>query len=277
MTTMTSAAGLDASVDCLSMHRALGQVELAAGRPELAVRHFKIAIAAAGDSAAGLFVVPDLVEAAVRAGMPERARGPLGQFDGRVATLESPLLHALSARAHALLTSGFQADAEFRRALELHRRADAVVERARTELLYGEYLRRARRRTDAREFLAAALETFQRTGALTWAERARIELQAAEQTNDHETGSWGGLTPQQRRIVEAVGNGASNREVAAQLFLSPRTVDYHLRNVYIRLGVRSRAELIRFALTAHGGRTEGAGRREESGGSMTGRQDWCSY
>jgi DNA-binding CsgD family transcriptional regulator len=250
MTTMTTAAEFDASVDCMSMHRAIGQVELAAGRPELAVRHFKIAISAAGDTAAGLFVVPDLVEAAVRAGMPDRARGPLGQFERRVAAAASPLLLALSARVRALLSSGFQADAEFRRALELHRRAEAVVERARTQLLYGEYLRRARRRSDARRLLAASLETFHRAGALTWAERARSELQAIKQTEDHGSGAWAGLTAQQRRIVEAVGKGASNREVAAELFLSPRTVDYHLRNVYMRLGVRSRGELIRYALTA---------------------------
>jgi DNA-binding NarL/FixJ family response regulator len=255
---MTTAAEFDASVDCMSMHRALGQVELAAGRPELAVRHFKIAISAAGDTAAGLFVVPDLVEAAVRAGTPDRARGSLGRFESRVAASASPLLLALSARVRALLGSGYQADAQFRRALELHGRADAVVERARTQLLYGEYLRRARRRSDARRFLAAALETFDRTGALTWAERARIELQATNQTSDHKSGAWSGLTAQQRRIVEAVGNGASNREVAAKLFLSPRTVDYHLRNVYMRLGVRSRAELIRYALTAHGASTQGA-------------------
>jgi DNA-binding CsgD family transcriptional regulator len=251
---MTTTAEFDA---CMSMHRALGQVELAAGRPELAVRHFKIAISAAGDTAAGLFVVPDLVEAAVRAGTPDRARGPLVQFESRVAASASPLLLALSARVRALLNCGYQADAQFQRALELHRRADAVVERARTQLLYGEYLRRARRRSDARRFLAAALETFDRTGALTWAERARIELQATNQTS--ESGAWAGLTAQQRRIVEAVGKGATNREVAAQLFLSPRTVDYHLRNVYMRLGMRSRAELIRYALTAHGPLTQGAG------------------
>lgn len=71
---MTTSAEFDTSAACLSMHRALGQVELAAGRPELAVRHFKIAISAAGDAVAGLFVVPDLVEAAVRAGTPDRAR-----------------------------------------------------------------------------------------------------------------------------------------------------------------------------------------------------------
>ena len=242
---------LDTAVDCMSMHRALGQVELAAGRPELAVRHFKVAISAAGDSAAGLFVVPDLVEAAVRAGTPDRARGPLARFESRVAASGSALLLALCARVRALLGRGYQADAEYRRALELHRCADAVVERARTQLLYGEYLRRARRRSDARRFLAAALETFNRAGALAWAERARIELQANHRTNDHAPGAWGGLTAQQRRIVEAVGKGASNREVAGQLFLSPRTVDYHLRNVYMRLGVRSRGELIRYALTAH--------------------------
>lgn len=255
---MTAKVEPDAAVDCMSMHRALGQVELAAGRPELAVRHFKIAISAAGDTATGLVVVPDLVEAAVRAGTPDRARSPLARFESRVAMSDSPLLQALSARARALLSRGYQADVEFRRALELHKRADAMVERARTQLLYGEYLRRARRPSDARRLLMAALETFTRAGALTWAERARIELQAAKPTNAHRSGAWAGLTAQQRRIVEAVGQGASNREVAGRLFLSPRTVDYHLRNVYMRLGVRSRAELIRYALTAHGASADDA-------------------
>lgn len=254
MTTTTTEAERQVSAADVSMHRALGHTELAAGRPGLAVRHFKVAISAAGDSADGWWLVPDLVEAAVRAGVAERARGFFAPFEAWACSSESPLLLALAARARALLSTGCVADAEYRRALDHHARIDEVIERARTQLLYGEYLRRARRRADARTVLAAALEAFTRAGALTWADRARSELQVATQIDD---GSCmrPGLTAQQRRIVEAVGRGATNREVAARLFLSPRTVDYHLRNVYIKLGIKSRSELVRYALIGNGALT----------------------
>jgi DNA-binding CsgD family transcriptional regulator len=253
MTTTTTEAEVQLSAADVSMHRALGHTELAAGRPALAARHFKIAISAAGQSTSGLWVVPDLVEAAVRAGMPDQAREHLAWFEGWADMSESPLLLALAARARALLSTGCAADAEYRRAMELHAEADEVIERARSQLLYGEFLRRARRRSDARAVLAAALETFSRVGALTWAERARVELRATALTDDDESGAWFGMTAQQRRVVEAVCQGASNREIAAQLFLSPRTVDYHLRNVFIKLGIKSRSELIRYTLTAQSG------------------------
>lgn len=233
----------------VSMHRALGHTELAAGRPALAARHFKIAISAAGESNTGLCVVPDLVEAAVRAGIPDTAGGHLPRFEAWAIMSESPLLLALAARTRALLSAGCTADAEYRRALQLHSQADEVIERARTQLLYGEYLRRVRRISDARTVLGAALDAFSRAGALAWADRARGEVQATALVDDHESGHWSGLTAQQRRIAAAVSRGATNREIASQLFVSPRTVDYHLRNVYIKLGIKSRSELIRYALT----------------------------
>ncbi|NED97047.1 hypothetical protein G1H11_17225 [Phytoactinopolyspora alkaliphila] len=250
MTTMATDAAQEISSADVSLHRALGHTELAAGRPGLAVRHFTTAISAAGQSTSGLSVVPDLVEASVRAGTPALGLGHLERFEAWAGMSESPLLLALAARVRALLSESRLADAQYRRALDLHVWAGEVIERARTQLLYGEYLRRARRRSDARTVLAAALETFNRAGALTWADRTRAELQAAGYIDDTDSGAWSGLTTQQRRIVEAVSQGASNREIAARLFLSPRTVDYHLRNVYIKLGFRSRSELIRYALTA---------------------------
>jgi DNA-binding NarL/FixJ family response regulator len=250
MTAMTTEAEVQDSVADVSMHRALGHTELAAGRPALAVRHFRIAVAAARHSPSGLFVVPDLVEAAVRAGMPDMARSHCERFEAWAGMSGSPLLLALAARARALLSAERIADSEYRSALKFHAQAGEVIERARTQLLYGEYLRRARRRNDARRALGAALKAFDRAGALTWAERARIELQATMRAEAVGSDHWCGLTAQQRRIVEAVSQGASNREVAAKLFLSPRTVDYHLRNVYLKLGIRSRTELIRYALTA---------------------------
>ncbi len=123
------------------------------------------------------------------------------------------------------------------------------MEQARTQLLFGQHLRHQRRRSDARPHLRAALETFQRLGASAWAERARHELRATgETTRRREPSTLATLTPQELRIVAAVSEGASNREIAAQLFLSPRTVDYHLRKVFEKAGISSRAELIRLTL-----------------------------
>lgn len=131
-------------------------------------------------------------------------------------------------------------------ALTLHTRANAPFELARTELLLGEHLRRARRRADARPHLRAALEMFHRLGASMWADRARNELRAAgESEQPARAQALAKLTPQEQRIAAAVGEGATNREIAGQLFLSPRTVDYHLRKIFQKAGISSRAELIR--------------------------------
>jgi DNA-binding CsgD family transcriptional regulator len=127
--------------------------------------------------------------------------------------------------------------------------AEAPMELARTELLFGEHLRRARRRTDAQPHLRAALEAFHRLGASSWADRARGELRAAGGSDPrHHPTMMAKLTPQERRIALAVSEGATNREVAAQLFLSPRTVDYHLRKIFQKAGISSRTELVRLAL-----------------------------
>jgi DNA-binding NarL/FixJ family response regulator len=113
-------------------------------------------------------------------------------------------------------------------------------------LLYGEALRRARRRAEAREHLRAAFTTFGQLGASPWAERARTELRASGETaRQRDPSTLDQLTPQELQIVRFVGQGATNRDVAAQLFLSPRTIDYHLRQVFTKLGISSRAELIR--------------------------------
>src|SRR5262249_43314879 len=124
---------------------------------------------------------------------------------------------------------------------------------ARIQLLCGEHLRRERRRRDARESLRAALEGFERLGATVWAERARAELRASGETarrRDPSTASQ--LTPQEPQIARCVSEGLANKEVAAQLFLSPRTVDAHLRNVFAKLGITSRTQLARLELGANG-------------------------
>jgi DNA-binding CsgD family transcriptional regulator len=119
-------------------------------------------------------------------------------------------------------------------------------DRARTHLLLGEHLRRDRRRAAARHHLHAAVDEFGNLAAEVWERRARSELAATGETiQRRDRGAAQALTPQERRIARMVADGITNREVAAQLFLSPRTIDYHLRNVFVKLGITSRAELIR--------------------------------
>ena len=140
--------------------------------------------------------------------------------------------------------AGSTAEESFRQALEWHARSARVPARARTQLALGEHLRRSRRRTDARVPLREALETFESLGASSWSERARQELRASGETarrgDDlvaHE------LTAQETQVAGLVRRGLSNKDVAARLFISPRTVDFHLRNVYTKLGITSRTEL----------------------------------
>jgi DNA-binding CsgD family transcriptional regulator len=132
----------------------------------------------------------------------------------------------------------------FTEALRLHDGRDLEFERARTQLLYGRALRRRRRPAMAREHLQEALEVFDALTARGWATQARAELRAAGGVSGPQT-RLPELTPQQSEIAQLVASGATNREIAAKLFLSPRTIDHHLRNIFARLGVRSRVELSR--------------------------------
>ena len=137
----------------------------------------------------------------------------------------------------------------FETALAHHARSPRRVDAARTHLAYGEHLRRARRRVDARTHLRAALAVFDDVGAEPWAERARQELRASGDTARRRDGSDAPtLTPQELQVATLVAQGLPNREVAWQLFVSPRTVDFHLRNVFTKLGISSRGELIRVTL-----------------------------
>ncbi|TLF74693.1 LuxR family transcriptional regulator, partial [Nonomuraea sp. KC401] len=229
--------------------RALGLVELVAGRHDEAVRHF----AAVGGWDAGqpsdlaMGLVPDLVEALVRAGEHDRAAVAADRYARWTEHTASPELGALAARCRALVAEdGSGAYAE---SLRLHALSDAPLEQARTELLLGEQLRRDRRRSLAQQHLRGAAETFRRIGALAWADRALGELRATgESARAPEAGALSTLTPQELRIALAVGEGLTNREIAARLFLSPRTVDYHLRKVFQKAGITSRAELMRMVL-----------------------------
>ncbi|MEV4416428.1 LuxR family transcriptional regulator [Catellatospora sp. NPDC049609] len=191
---------------------------------------------------------PDYIEAAVRTGEPRRAEGLLSQYadwaqaTGRAGTLA--VLHRLRA-----LTADDAAGPLFERALELHSQHEQPFDLARTRLVYGEWLRRRQRRGEARPHLAAAREAFDRLGAAPWSSRAVAELRAAGFSVPASAGSdpLAALTPQELQVIRLAVTGATNREIAAQLFLSPRTVGHHLYKAFPKLGVTSRTELARLA------------------------------
>lgn len=196
--------------------------------------------------------VPDLVEAAVRLGRPERAQAAFERFQ-RWSTAADPAqgwAQALVLRCQALLGPEELAESGYLAALKLHEAASRPFELARTSLLFGEWLRRERRKTEARSRLRTALEIFERLGATPWAARARSELGAAGSAAPAAApaGPLAGLTPQETQIVRLAAKGLSNRDIAAQLFLSPRTVGHHLYKAYPKLGVASRGELAAFVL-----------------------------
>ena len=192
---------------------------------------------------------PDLVEAYSRAGRAEDARRVTSALARRSERSGTPLALALAARCEGIVAGdGFEE--AFERSLELHEAAALPFERARTLLAFGSRLHRARRRGDARDRLRAALETFESLRAAPWAERARAELRAAGAVKREPFGDPDELTAQEVRVAAAVARGATNRQVAAELFLSPKTIEFHLGRVYRKLGIRSRTELA--ALVAEG-------------------------
>jgi ATP/maltotriose-dependent transcriptional regulator MalT len=201
-----------------------------------------------GDPRLSKFALPDTIEAAVRAGRLNKAREALSAFEEWAASSGTGWAHPRLASCRALLADGDDATAHFEDALRL--RLDArPFDLARIHLLYGEHLRRERRRTDSRAHLRAALEGFERFRAEPWAERARAELRASGETaRKRDPSTIDQLTSQELQIARFVAQGLANKEVAAQLFLSPRTIDYHLRNVFAKLGIKSRIQLVGFPL-----------------------------
>jgi DNA-binding NarL/FixJ family response regulator len=196
-----------------------------------------------------VMATPHFVEAAVRSEETTGARQALEVFDRWATSTRNSVRLALSHRCHALLAGDdAEADEHFREALRLHARGDAAFELARTELLYGHRLRRGRKPRAAREHLRNALQIFAYYDAEHWTEHARAELRAAGEPAGETAAPEGAgrLTTQQREIARLAAEGATNREIAARLVLSHRTVDHHLRNVFVRLGIRSRVELARF-------------------------------
>ncbi|MFD8712365.1 AAA family ATPase [Streptomyces anulatus] len=246
--------GLAQAVTLATWARA--RADLASGRPGEAAARLAPLVGtgpARGHFAARMLAVPCWVEAAVLGGrLPEESRelqAAVDEFASWAARTADPGAPAQLARCRALLAPADEADARYAEALAHHGRAGGDFERARTQLLYGQWLRRRRRTREARGPLRDALVAFQRCSARAWADRAAGELRAAGEpagaSRSAADGPLAALTPQQLRIARCVAEGATNREVALRLSLSPRTVDHHLRNVFAALGIRSRTELAR--------------------------------
>ena len=186
----------------------------------------------------------ELVEAAVRSGVPERAAGALERLSRIARACGTDWALGAEARSRALVSDGAAAENLYREAIDRFGRTRLRVDLARAHLVYGEWLRRQRRRRDARDQLGRAHEIFDSIGAAAFAGRARIELRAAgghARQPTIETPDT--LTTQEALIARLAGEGTSNSEIAAQLFISPATVAYHLRKVFTKLGVSSRSQL----------------------------------
>jgi DNA-binding CsgD family transcriptional regulator len=188
----------------------------------------------------------ELIEAAARVGRPDEAGPALDRLSERTQASGTNWALGIEAGSRALLTDGQDAEPLYREAIEWLAASRGVVHLARVRLLYGEWLRRENRRVDAREQLRAAHETFNDVGAEGFAERARHELVVTGETVRRRTDDERGvLTPQEAQIARLARDGLSNPEIGAQLFLSPRTVQYHLRKVFLKLEITSRKQLSR--------------------------------
>ncbi|MBI9115661.1 ATP-binding protein [Sanguibacter suaedae] len=240
--------------------------DLAVDRHSDALDRFRLmAVGGRAHPALRLMAVPHLVEAAVRGGERERAVRAVHIYDQWADGTQDVARRALSHRCHALLATDPAAVREhFTHAMELHETSGVELDLARTELLYASFLRRSRQPGAARRYLREALMIYEAHGSDFWADRVRAELRAAGGTPDgpvpdgvvgrvsapvgSEHGPEGAqtLTAQQRRIAELAAAGATNKEIADHLVVSPRTVEHHLRNVFSRLGIRSRVEIARY-------------------------------
>jgi DNA-binding CsgD family transcriptional regulator len=230
-------------------HPALGLLELALGNfaaAAVALQASELAWMREGHTLAASMrpCTVDLVEALLRAQDREEASGVLAEFDRDATRLGRPLAQALVHRGRGLLAADDAFDAEFDRSLQLDVLEPSPFERARTQLCWGERLRRVRRRSEARIQLRAARDAFALSGATLWLARTEAELAASgERTQKRDAGGGGDLTPQERRVAVLVSEGLTNREVAARLFVSTNTVETHLRHAFQKLGVRSRTQL----------------------------------
>jgi len=226
---------------------ALADLELGAGHLQAALEHLReqqAMLDRLGIDDVDLSPIPELVETLVRLGDRAQADSLTGPYLAAAITKGQPWSGARAARCAGLLAADDALDPPFAQALALHAQTPDVFERARTQLAYGARLRRARRRIDARAQLRAALETFETLGAIPWVEQASAELAASGETaRRRDVSTLDQLTARELQVALLLSRGLTTRVAAGQLFLSPKTVEYHLRHVYQKLGIRSRTEL----------------------------------
>jgi DNA-binding CsgD family transcriptional regulator len=229
------------------LHHARGLLALARGESGEAIGHLEACgRTRMAEHMPEQSVVPwryDLAEAYARAGRAEDAEKLLAGFAPDPGDTTHRHAHAVVARVRGLLAARDDVAAAFTEALRRHEDDRRPFERARTLLCFGERLRREKQRAQAREPLREALEVFERLGAVDWAARARAELAATGETQARGEGAAARLTPQELQVAMVVSRGASNAEAAAALFLSPKTIEYHLSNIYRKTGLESRTEL----------------------------------
>jgi DNA-binding CsgD family transcriptional regulator len=225
-------------------HLAAAELHNGLARYEEAAAAARQAAASTFDPWNSLWALPELVEAAARAGDSELARVALGRLAETTQASGTDLALGLESRCRALLSEGETAEHLYEEAIDHLGRGLVRTELARAWLLYGEWLRRERRRVDAREQLRRAYDAFVSMGAEGFAERARRELAATgEKLRRHRVEMRDELTPQEEQIARLARDGLTNPEIAAQLFLSTRTVEWHLHKVFVKLGIRSRTGL----------------------------------
>jgi DNA-binding CsgD family transcriptional regulator len=220
------------------LHNGLGQYAAALENARKASAQDELSVS--------VWSLPEQVEAAARSGKPELAANGLERLHQRTVVAGSEWALGIEARSRALLSDGKIAEDLYREAIERLGRCRLALELARAHLLYGEWLRRARRRLDAREQLRRARAMLTEMGAQAFAQRAERELTATGETARKRTFETSDeLTPHEARIARMARDGASNLEIATQLFVSRKTVEYHLRKVFVKLNIKSRSQLDR--------------------------------
>jgi DNA-binding CsgD family transcriptional regulator len=241
------AAKLDLGLSEIWSLAALGDLELGCGRPAAALVHFETELAALlarGVGDVDLSPRPELIELNLRLGRPEQAAAHLETFERGAADKGQPWALARAARCRGLLGPDDELDRHFGDALAWHAETPDTFETARTQLAYGGRLRRGRQRIRAREHLRAALGLFDHLGAVPWSDMAGTELAATgERARRRDPATRNQLTPQELQIAVLLSAGRTTREAAAALFLSPKTIEYHLRSIYRKLDISSRDEL----------------------------------
>ena len=227
--------------------QALGDLELGLGRPAAAIEHHQAqadALRLRGIADVDLSPAPELVEAFLRLGRDDDAAKVAVDFVAQATAKGQPWALARAARCRGLLAGAGELEARFEEALRLHERTPDAFETARTRLAYGVRLRRARKRIRARDQLRAAAEIFGQLGAQPWVDQADAELAATGETaRRRDVSTLDELTPQELQIARLLADGKTTREAAAAIFVSPKTVGYHLGHVYRKLGIHSRDEL----------------------------------